>query len=119
MFVRPLILAAAAVTAGLLSLSAASVPAFAQESRSIAVSYADLNLASADGRDVLDQRIASAASQLCGPSDGRDLVWARAVEACQQATIGAVQPQRDAAIGLRGTVQVSFNQALQVSRAVN
>jgi UrcA family protein len=119
MFVRPSILAAAAVTAGLLAIGAVATPAMAQDAPSVTVSYADLNLASPLGREILDRRIAGAASQLCGTARSVELTWAAAVNDCREATIAATQPQRDAAVGLRGTVQVSLNQALRVSRAAN
>ena len=119
MFVRPSILAAAALTAGLLTIGAVATPAMAQDAPSMTVSYADLNLANPLGREILDRRISNAASQLCGAARSVELRWAAAVADCQQATIDATQPQRDAAVGMRGTVQVSLNQALRVSRAAN
>lgn len=119
MFVRSSILAAAAVSASLLSLVAA-VPATAQEAPSIAVSYADLNLASPLGRTILDRRIANAASQLCGTARQVDLNATAAIDECREATIEGVQPQRDAAFGVRGTVQVSdASKVMRVSRAAN
>ena len=119
MFVRSSILAAAAVSAGLLSLVAAA-PATAQDASSIAVGYADLNLASPLGRNILDRRIANAASQLCGTARQVDLNATAAVDECREATIEGVQPQRDAAVGLRGTVQVSdASKFMRVSRAAN
>ena len=120
MFVRPSILAAAAFTAGLLSLGAVAAPAFAQEASSITVTYADLNLASPLGRTILDRRIAGAASQLCGTARDIDLNQSAAVDECRQATIDSAQSQRDAAVGLRGTVQVSdASKVMRVSRAAN
>lgn len=117
MFVRSSVLAAAALTAGLLTFAA---PAFAQETPSVAVSYADLNLASPLGRTILDRRIANAASQLCGTASQVDLNATAAVDTCLSATIDSVQPQRDAALGLRGTVQVSdASKVMRVSRAAN
>ena len=120
MFVRPSILAAAAVMAGVISLGAVAAPAMAQEAPSIAVSYADLNLASPLGRTILDRRIANAASQLCGTAREIDLNQSAAVDTCREATIDSVQSQRDTAIGLRGTVQVSdASKVMRVSRAAN
>jgi UrcA family protein len=120
MFVRPSILAAAALVAGLLNVGIAAAPAFAQASDGIAVSYGDLNLGNAAGREILDRRIAGAAEQLCGKFSPVELNWAAAVQACRAETIALTLPQRNAAIGLGGTVQVSMaGQTLRVNRAAN
>ena len=120
MFVRPSILAAAVLAAGLVNLGIAAAPALAQSPASIEVSYADLNLASADGRDILDRRIAGAAEQLCGQSNAVELTWHAAVMACRSDTIALTQPQRNDAIGRRGTVEVSqAGQSVRVTRAAN
>ena len=120
MFVRSTSLAAAAVAAGLLSLGFAAAPAMAQPVDTVLVSYADLDLASQIGRERLDRRIAGAAEQLCGEYDAVQLRWAAAVRACQSETIADTLSQRDAAIGLRGTVRVSSaDRVLRVSRAAN
>lgn len=113
-------LAAVALSAGLVCQLGAAGPAFAQAPEAIAISYADLNLASRAGRDTLDSRIANAASQLCGQFQPVELGWAAAVRACQDATIASAQPQRDAAVGLRGTVRISSNELLvRASRVAN
>ena len=118
MSVRSSILAAAAVAASLCNLAAA--PAFAESPESILVSYADLNLANAAGRDILDRRIANAASSLCGQYTLAHVGFATAARACQAETIAAVQPQRDAAMNFRGTVRVSSaDRFLRVSRAAS
>jgi UrcA family protein len=120
MFVRSTSLAAAAVAAGLLTLGLAAAPAVAQPVETVLVSYADLDLASQIGRQRLDRRIAYAAEQVCGGYSPVELRWAAAVRACQFETIADVAPQRDAAIGLRGTVRVSSaDRVLRVSRAAN
>ena len=120
MFVRPSILAAAVLVAGLVNVGVAAVPAVAQAPEGIEVSYADLNLASTAGRQVLDRRIAGAAEQLCGKFSPVDLSFAEAVQACRAETIALTQPQRNAAIGLGGTVEVSdASQSLRVNRAAN
>ena len=118
MFVRSTVLAAAAVAATLLTFGAA-VPAFAQPADGIEVSYADLDLGVPAGRDVLDRRIADAAAQLCGSFRSVELGWAAAVQACRAETIALTQPQRNAAIGRRGTVDVANASVLRVNRAAN
>ena len=120
MSVRSTILAAAAIVVGFANLSLAVAPAMAQGQDTISVSYADLNLANPAGRDLLDRRIAGAVSQLCGDFSPVELGRAAAGRACIAETLAAVQPQRDAAIGHRGTVRVSeANLMVRVSRAAN
>jgi UrcA family protein len=120
MSVRLTILAAAAVAASLCNLGLAAAPAVAQPVDGILVSYADLNLANQAGRRVLDHRIATAATQLCGTYGVTELSWAAAVRACQDDTIAGAQPQRDAAIGIRGTVRIgSAERFIRVNRAAN
>lgn len=123
MSVRTTFLAAAAVAASLVNLSAAASPAMAQEQETVVVSYADLNLGNQAGRNVLDRRIAQAASELCGQFNPIELGQAEAGRSCVADTIASVQPQRDAALNRRfGTVQISQaggGGSLRVSRAAN
>ena len=120
MSVRPSILAAAVLVAGLVNVGVAAVPAVAQAPQGVAVSYADLNLASTAGRHILDRRIANAAEQLCGRFSPVDLYFAAAVQACRAETIASTQSQRNAAVGLGGTVEVSdAGRYLRVNRAAN
>jgi len=116
MFVRSTVLAAAAVAATLLTFA---VPAAAQTAPAVEVSYGDLDLTRVAGRDVLDRRIAGAAAELCGSFSPVELGWAAAVRACRTETIALTQPQRNAAIGRRGTVEVAQSASLRVSRAAN
>lgn len=61
-------------------LLAATAPAAAQEApRAKAVSYSDLNLSNAQGREALDMRIKQAARNVC--ENGSDDVRARTEEA--------------------------------------
>ena len=118
MFVRSSVLAAAAVAALALNLATVA-PALAQSATSIEVSYQDLNLTRAAGREILDRRIANAAGQLCGAYTAVDLTWAAAVLDCREQTIADTQPKRDAALR-HGTVQISSaDRAVRVSRAAN
>ena len=120
MFVRPSILAAAILVAGIVDFTIAAAPALAQAPAAITVGYADLNLSSAAGRNALDRRIANAAEQLCGYAHPLELGWAAAVESCRAETIAATQPQRNAALGLSGTVEISqADQIVRVNRAAN
>ena len=118
MFVRQSVLAAAALAAGLVNLGLAAAPAVARMPDGILVSYADLNLANAVGRNILDRRIANAAEQLCGKFAPLELTLNAAAEACRAETIALTQEQRNAAVGLRGTVEVS-QATVRVNRAAN
>lgn len=120
MFVRPSILAAAVLVAGFANAGIVAGPALAQSPQGIEVFYGDLNLGNLAGREVLDRRIANAAAQVCGQFRNVELNWAAAVQACRTETIALTEPQRNAAIGLSGTVQVSdAGQIVRVSRAAN
>ncbi len=118
MFVRSTVLAAAAGAATLLTFGAA-VPALAQTEASVEIFYGDLDLADLRGRDILDRRIANAAAQLCGSFRSIEMDWAAAVRACRSETIALTAPQRNAAVGRSGTVEVANASVLRVSRAAN
>lgn len=79
---------AAAIAAALL----AAVPAAADGAKSVQVSYADLNLNSADGKAVFDRRIQFAAKRVCGPAQHRDLVMMAAANRCIAATLESTRP---------------------------
>ena len=70
----------------------------AQDTRSMTVSYADLNLTSDIGQERLQTRVDLAASYVCGQADTRDFNWARAVQACRSDAIDGAQPAVLAAI---------------------
>lgn len=74
MFVRTVFLVAA--------LAAAPLAAAGAQTVSRAVSYADLNLASADGSAALQSRLEAAARAVCAPEDYRDLQQLSASAAC-------------------------------------
>ena len=81
MSVRSIALAAAACVAATLSAVVATPAAAADivvapATITVRVSYADLNLASAQGRAVLDRRIAGAARNICGTFFPADLEMA-------------------------------------------
>lgn len=70
----------------------------AQDTQSMAVSYADLNLTSEIGQDRLQRRVGLAASYVCGQADTRDFTWAREVVLCRNGAIDGAQPAVLAAI---------------------
>ena len=71
-----------------LLLSAAASPALAapQESRIRIVSYADLDLGRAAGRDRLEQRIGAAIRAVCGDAAPTDHRGSREVRLCRSET---------------------------------
>jgi UrcA family protein len=74
------------ITAAAVALFATA--ASAQAPQQVAVSYADLNLASAAGQEVLGHRIDAAARTVCGvDSDERMLAITTAAKNCHKAAV--------------------------------
>lgn len=96
MSLRSLALATAACAAAT-ALSVFAVPALAAEitvvpeTITVRVSYADLNLATAQGRAQLDRRIAGAARSICGPYFPTDLRMAALVQDCREDAISSAR----------------------------
>ena len=67
----------------LAALAATAVPASAEEV-SRPVGYADLDLATRDGRAELDARVTSAVHRMCGDPDLRDLPAVRESNRCRR-----------------------------------
>lgn len=63
----------------------------APERVTVRVSYADLNIASAEGRAVLDRRIAGAARTICGTFFPADLDAAALVKDCREDAIASAR----------------------------
>ena len=87
-----LVIAASLLTAASI-LGGTAAPAFAQPAAAAptrVVSYADLNLASAAGRAVLDRRINAAVRDVCGHAYPIDLASVDQVLQCRQETLAAV-----------------------------
>lgn len=62
------------------------------------VSYADLNLATADGRTKFDRRIAKAIDTLCPAPTSKSLKQALEVQHCRTTAEASVVPQRAQAL---------------------
>lgn len=89
--------------AALAAAVAAASPASAQEEpRSVAVSYADLDLSTADGVGRLDRRVRNAADRVCSVNGARDLKTRGMVLACKEQTLA----------NARQHVQMAVNAAL-------
>ncbi len=93
MSLRSIALVAAACAAVALSAApaAASDVTVAPETITVRVSYADLNLATAQGRAQLDRRIAGAARSICGNFFPADLEMAALVKDCREDAIGSAR----------------------------
>jgi UrcA family protein len=86
--------------AALVVASALVVPtvSLAQDTNSVRVSYADLNLTSNIGQNKLQHRISYAAESVCDKADPFDLNYTRAVTDCRVSAIAGAQPAFAAAI---------------------
>lgn len=70
----------------------------AAESNSVRVPYADLNLTSQVGRQVLEGRIVFAARVVCEIEDSRELALASATNLCRSEAIERARPAYEAAV---------------------
>lgn len=70
----------------------------AEDTNSVRVSYADLNLASSMGQHTLQGRIVYAAKIVCVIEDSREPSLARATNECRTDAVGRAQPAYEAAI---------------------
>ena len=69
------------------------------------VRTADLDLASSHGQRQLDQRLANAAREVCGPASDVDIEGKNEVRKCRDDTLAKAKGQRDAVLAAaeRGT----------------
>lgn len=89
----------------------------AEELNSVRVSYADLNLGSDVGQQVLHRRIVEAARTVCVIEDSRELALANATKACRSDAIARAQPAYEMALAAarHGIVTVGAGAALIVT----
>lgn len=86
------------LSAGLMLVSATGVPAREMQDASVEIHTADLDLASAQGRAVLDARIDHAVNQICGNPHSRS-TWDEANYAnCSKQARADVQGRVDAVV---------------------
>ena len=111
---RPIIAFASALAAATVIVPTVS---HATEPSSVRVSYADLDLASDPGRQILEHRIVRAARIVCIYDDGRDLDLTTETNACRTDAIASAQPAYTAAVNAarRGSVTVLDGAALIVT----
>jgi UrcA family protein len=105
--------------AALAAASAFVLPAVSQadEVNSVRISYADLNLGSGVGQQVLQRRIAGAARTVCVIEDSRELALRSATNACRNDAIASAEPAYAAAVAAarHGTVTIMDAAALMVT----
>jgi UrcA family protein len=108
-----------AVIGAFVVASALVIPTVTQaaETRSVRVSYADLNLASNPGQRILERRIASAAVTVCEIEDSRELALSTATNSCRTDAVDTARPAFEAAVAAarHGTVTVLDAAALMVT----
>jgi UrcA family protein len=73
-------------------------PRLKTPARSMAVAYADLDLASEAGRRTLDLRIAHAVNAACGEASPANLRGQSGVRACRAASMAQARAQREAMV---------------------
>jgi UrcA family protein len=111
-----------AALAAALAASALVVPTagLAQETESVRVSYADLNLATDLGQSVLERRIGRAAQAVCGVADNRVLKEWAFMKDCRNGAIAGAQPAFQAAVAAakrHPSVTVAEAEPLTVTRS--
>ena len=79
------------------TIAAPVAGAQAASNSSASVTYADLNLSTEKGREVLDNRIERAVEQVCCRTTG-NIGMDKAVKDCQRTTIAAAMKSRDLAV---------------------
>lgn len=111
---KPLLALAAVLAASVLVGPTVSQAATANSYR---VSYADLNLASSNGRQVLQRRMEFGARVVCEIEDSREMALAAATTACRGVALDGARPAYEAAVAAarRGTVRVLDSAALIVT----
>ena len=89
----------------------------AEESNSMRVSYADLNLASTTGQGVLQRRMVGAAKIVCVIEDSREIALRSATNSCRSDAVARAWPAYEAAVSAarRGSVTVIDASALIIT----
>ncbi|MBO9376839.1 UrcA family protein [Sphingomonas histidinilytica] len=104
----------AALAAALATSGTVAFPAYAAEGKVSAVSYADLDLASADGAASLKKRVERAARDVCTFEGDRSLDGAMEAKACAKVATARAMPQVELALAKAGT-QLADNGRITVA----
>lgn len=105
----------AALAAAIATSGTVAFPAYAAEGSKVsAVSYADLDLTSADGAASLQRRVERAARDVCTFSGDRSLDGAMEAKACAKVAAARAMPQVELAMAKAGT-QLAQNGRISVA----
>ncbi|MEO0462197.1 MAG: UrcA family protein [Pseudomonadota bacterium] len=85
--------------------------------RAATINYADLNLGSQKGQEILDRRIEAALEKVCGRLENRP-IFDGAVRKCQTQTRITAQRSRDLAIARYNNPQLASNDAAKDKRQI-
>jgi UrcA family protein len=107
------------VVAAVAVASALLVPTVSQadETNSVRVSYADLNLASGIGQRALQWRVAGAARDVCVIEDRKDLKIAMATRFCRTDAVARAEPSYEAALAAARHGSVAVIEAASIVSA--
>lgn len=108
-----------AIAASAAAAASFATPAHATETKSVEVSFADLNLRNDEGVARFDRRIERAIDQVCD-YDGNlaDRLNHNASKACVRETLANVTPARNAIIDTQKNGQVTVFASLKIERPV-
>lgn len=96
---KPLLAFTALLTAGALVVPTVSQAADMDwDTRSVSVSYADLNLVSIEGRYDLERRISRAANTVCNLATSNSLALDSRMRSCRNGALEGARPQFEAAV---------------------
>jgi UrcA family protein len=115
---KPLLAFAALLTAGAIVVPTVSQAAGMDwDTRSVSVSYADLDLVSLESRDVLERRISRAANTVCNLAASNSLALDSEMRSCRDGALAGARPQFEAAVAaaLHPSVTVGSAAALVVT----
>ena len=96
----------AGVTVVLMTIAAPAMAGTPLHSDQVSITTANLDLATPQGRQMLERRVNAAVNSLCGAPVFGDRAEAEALRACRDEARSAVQPQVKAMIG-RANVTVA------------
>jgi UrcA family protein len=101
MTARSLIASLATALTVLPSGTAMAAPAHLAANESVTFSYADLDITSPAGREMLDRRIKGAAKRVCGtpPQQNLSMIWA--VKRCHEQVVSSAHLQVERALETR------------------
>ena len=91
-----------------IALAASPVVAEPIQTESLAVSIADLDLASASGQKAFDHRIGRAVVELCGQAADVDLAGRNAVRKCRADTLAQAHKEKDQRLALRSVEPIQL-----------